>query len=69
MNPEPGELYNQIADDRDHVGMRKPHDDQTDYGWGKGQERPAWFCSGLPQLIRELKRKGYTFTSLSVAKR
>ena len=49
MNPEPGEMYNQIADDRDHVGMRVPSDDQADYGWGKGEYRPVWFCSGEPQ--------------------
>ena len=48
MNPEPGEMYNQIADDRDHVGMRVPSDDQADYGWGKGECRPVWFCSGEP---------------------
>ena len=49
MNPEPGEMYNQIADDRDHVGMRVPNDDQADYGWGKGGFRPVWYCSGEPQ--------------------
>lgn len=49
MNPEPGEMYNQIADDRDHVGMRVPNDDQADYGWGIGEYRPVWFCSGEPQ--------------------
>ena len=49
MNPEKGELYNQLADDRDHVGMRKPSEDQADYGWGKGQERPVYFCTGEPQ--------------------
>lgn len=49
MNPEPGEMYNQIADDRDHVGMRVPNDDQADYGWGKGEYRPVWLCSGEPQ--------------------
>lgn len=49
MNPEPGEMYNQIADDRDHVGMCVPSDDQADYGWGKGECRPVWFCSGEPQ--------------------
>lgn len=49
MNPESGEMYNQIADDRDHVGMRVPNDDQADYGWGKGEYRPVWFCSGEPQ--------------------
>lgn len=49
MNPEPREMYNQIADDRDHVGMRVPSDDQADYGWGKGGFRPVWYCSGEPQ--------------------
>jgi peptidoglycan/xylan/chitin deacetylase (PgdA/CDA1 family) len=49
MNPEPGEFYNQLADDRDHVGMRKPHDDQADYGWGPGSYRPVYFCTGTPQ--------------------
>lgn len=49
MNPEPGELYNQIADDRDHVGMRRPHDDTADYGYGPNNGRPVYFCSGKPQ--------------------
>lgn len=49
MNPEPGEFYNQIADDRDHVGMRKPHDDTADYGWGPNNGRPVYFVTGMPQ--------------------
>jgi len=49
MNPAPGEMYNQIADDRDHVGMGKPNEQMADYGWGPGQERPVWYCSGEPQ--------------------
>ena len=49
MNPAPGEMYNQIADDRDHVGMKKPSEEQANYGWGPGQERPVWYCSGEPQ--------------------
>ena len=32
MNPSKGELYNQIADDRDHIGMKLPKDDPADYG-------------------------------------
>ena len=56
MNPAPGEMYNQIADDRDHVGMRLPSDDQADYGWGKGQDRPVYFCSGEKQ-VRGVKYK------------
>ena len=49
MNPAPGELYNQIADDRDHASMRLPNQDQVDYGYGPGKGRPVYFCSGKPQ--------------------
>ena len=49
MNPSEGELYNQIADDRDHVGMRRPHDDIADYGMGAGGARPVYYCNGKPQ--------------------
>jgi len=48
LNPSPGEMYNQVADDRDHVGMRLPKDDKADYGWGEGKERPVYYCSGEP---------------------
>lgn len=50
MNPAPGELYNQIADDRDHAGMRLPNKDEVDYGYGPGKGRPVYFCSGEPQV-------------------
>lgn len=50
MNPEPGELYNQIADDRDHAGMRLPNECKVDYGYGPGEGRPVYFCSGEPQI-------------------
>ncbi|MCR4921334.1 MAG: glycoside hydrolase family 9 protein [Bacteroidaceae bacterium] len=49
MNPAEGEMYNQIADDRDHVGMRLPNAGRADYGRGPGNGRPVYFCSGLPQ--------------------
>lgn len=47
MNPGPEVMYNQIADDRDHVGFRFPNIDSADYG--KGKERPVYFCTGKPQ--------------------
>lgn len=50
MNPAPGEMYNQIADDRDHAGMRLPNKDRVDYGYGAGNGRPVYFCSGEPQV-------------------
>ena len=49
MNPERGELYNQIADDRDHVAMKLPNYDPADYGWGKNADRPVYFVDGKPQ--------------------
>jgi peptidoglycan/xylan/chitin deacetylase (PgdA/CDA1 family) len=49
MNPKPGMLFNQIADDRDHLGFRLPTEDTISYG--RGLERPVYFCSGEPQGI------------------
>ncbi len=49
MNPEKGELYNQIADDRDHIGTKMPKDDPADYGWGPNNGRPVYFVNGKPQ--------------------
>jgi len=49
MNPGPGELYNQIADDRDHIGMKMPKDDPADYGWGPNSSRPVYYVDGKPQ--------------------
>lgn len=47
MNPADGVMYNQLADDRDHVGFRLPVGDTADYG--KGRERPVYLCTGKPQ--------------------
>lgn len=49
MNPAPGELYNQLADDRDHRMMCVPQKDKVDYGYGPGMGRPVYFCTGEPQ--------------------
>ena len=49
MNPEPGDYYNQIGDDRDHAGMRLPSKDSVDYGYGRGTGRPVYYVSGEPQ--------------------
>jgi endoglucanase len=46
MHPEPGIMFNQIADDRDHQGMRIPKEDSF---YGRGFERPVYFVSGEPQ--------------------
>jgi len=49
MNPDKGEYYNQIADDRDHAGMRLPTKDSVKYSTDKGLARPVYFITGQPQ--------------------
>lgn len=46
MHPRDEWLFNQIADDRDHMGMRLPKEDTF---YRKGFERPVYFVSGEPQ--------------------
>jgi len=46
MNPSDNVMYNQVADDRDHMGMRIPKEDSF---YGKGTERPVYFVTGKPQ--------------------
>jgi len=47
MNPHRNIMFNQLGDDRDHMGMRIPKED-TNY-YGRGLERPLYFVSGEPQ--------------------
>lgn len=47
MNPEKGVMFNQIADDRDHIGFKIPSQDSADYG--RGPERPVYYCTGRVQ--------------------
>jgi len=55
MNPKAGIMYNQIADDRDHIGFRFPNNDTAHYG--KGLERPVYFCTGKPQGLFKYKNR------------
>jgi endoglucanase len=55
MNPKPDLMYNQIADDRDHIGFRYPDHDTADYG--KGAERPVYMCTGKPQGLFSYKNR------------
>ena len=48
MHPKDDWLFNQIGDDRDHRGMRIPKEDTNFYG--RGLERPVYFCNGKPQV-------------------
>lgn len=46
LHPRNDWMFNQVADDRDHRGMRIPKEDTF---YGKGFERPVYFINGLPQ--------------------
>ncbi|MBI2283993.1 MAG: glycoside hydrolase family 9 protein [Bacteroidetes bacterium] len=46
MNPKDDWMFNQLGDDRDHMGMRIPKEDTF---YGKGFERPLYFVNGKPQ--------------------
>ena len=53
MHPRADWMFNQLADDRDHKGFRLPNKDSADYG--KGFERPVYFCTGEPQGLGKYK--------------
>jgi endoglucanase len=55
LHPTRDELYHMVGDDRDHSGWRLPQEDQSDYGWGKGRDRPVYFASGAPQGLGKFK--------------
>src|SRR4029078_13635999 len=46
MHPKDDWMFNQVGDDRDHIGMRIPKEDSA---YGRGYERPVYFVSGEPQ--------------------
>ena len=46
MHPSDKVMFNQLADDRDHISMRIPKEDSQ---YGKGFERPLYFINGEPQ--------------------
>jgi len=57
MHPRKDWMFNQLADDRDHQGMRLPNKDSVDYGMGPGKGRPVYFASGKPQGLGKYKNK------------
>ena len=63
MYPGGEEMYNQIADDRDHAYFDLMVNDTSDYGWGKGRERPVYPCTGRPQGIVRYKNRANGFAS------
>ena len=65
LHPGPGELYHQVADDRDHRGFKLPHEDNADYGWGRNSFRPAYFATGKPQGLSEYQSKATGIANLA----
>lgn len=55
MNPNKELMFNQLADDRDHLGFRLPTLDTVSYG--RGRERPVYFCTGTPQGVFKYKNR------------
>ena len=55
MHPREDWLFNQLADDRDHVGFRLPNNDKANYG--KGKERPVYFVTGEIQGLGKYKNR------------
>jgi peptidoglycan/xylan/chitin deacetylase (PgdA/CDA1 family) len=64
MHPREDWMFNQLADDRDHQGMRIPKEDSF---YGKGIERPIYFINGEPQQRGSFKNQT-TGTSSTAAK-
>jgi len=65
MFPDDSTMFNQLADDRDHMYLDLPTTDSADYGWGKGKERPVYPCTGKPQGLFTGKNRanGYASTA------
>lgn len=63
MFPSDSEMYNQLGDDRDHTYWDLPTTDSSDYGWGKGKERPVYPCTGKPQGLFKYKNRSNGFAS------
>lgn len=68
MHPKPHIMFNQLADDRDHIAMRIPKEDSQ---YGKGFERPLYFIDGKPQqrgkFLNDTKGTSSTAAKLSSA--
>lgn len=68
MYPDSTLMFNQIADDRDHAGMRLPSHDSVDYGYGPGAGRPVYPVTGKPQGLVEGNLNRSTGVASSAAK-
>jgi endoglucanase len=64
MHPSKDQMFNQIADDRDHISMRIP---KLDSQYGKGCQRPVYFITGEPQGLFKYQNRT-TGTSSTASK-
>jgi len=69
MYPDDSTMFNQLGDDRDHTYLDLITTDSSDYGWGKGRERPVYPCTGKPQGLFTAKNRatGYASTAGKMA--
>ncbi len=65
MHPAPGQLFHQVADDRDHRGWKWPDQDPSDYGWGPNSYRAAYFADGKPQGLNRYQSKATGIANLA----
>lgn len=63
MSPDLSLMFNQVADDRDHTFFDLPANDSSDYGWGRGRERPVYPCTGKPQGLFQYRNRANGFAS------
>lgn len=63
MNPSHREMYNQIADDRDHKGYRLPNEDSVLYDGSI--YRPVYFVTGKPQGLAQHKNNSTGVSSIA----
>ncbi|HSK13119.1 MAG TPA: glycoside hydrolase family 9 protein [Phnomibacter sp.] len=54
MHPTRNIMFHQIADDRDHISMRRP---ALDSQYGRGYQRPVYFVTGRPQGSDRFKNR------------
>ena len=65
LHPAPDQLYHQVADDRDHIGWKLPHQEASDYGWGKGSYRVVYFADGRPQGLKQYQSESNGVANLA----
>ena len=65
LHPAPGQLFHQVADDRDHISWKWPDRDSSDYGWGRGEHRVVYFATGKPQGLKKYQSEATGIANLA----